>query len=537
MTAVALVAGQVGYAVTEFWRARIVLLFSVVTPLVWLVFIGAMTGNGVADPATGLRVMQFATPLAIAMGTLYAILPTTAITITEAREHGVLKRLRGTPLPMWAYLSGRALGAAAYTVVSIGVSLVVGVVVYDVQVVWRTAGATVVTLLLGMACFVALGLAISVLCPSTTIAQGVAIGGVVALSFISGLFMPGASFPTPVVWVADVLPVKAFTQTLQDLFNPYLAGAGWDLVTLALLAAWTVVGMAVAIVFLRRQDVGAVPSRAGGAGSEVVPRTPGRVSLPAVVVSRPTASTKVAGQVSAVLRATRRDLGALFFAVVMPVGLFALINSTVEGFPAPEGVSQAEQTAAGMITWGVAVTAFMNVPESVVRSRDRGVLKRLRGTPLAPVHYVIGRAVGALALSLLVAALVVVLGCVAYGLRPPLLGLLGAVGVLVLGTGSLISAGFLLAAAVRNSRAYGAVAIVVLLPVSFVSDVFGPAGPNWMVALGSAFPVKHLQNALSDLFAGVVSSSTWVHVSVLALWTILAGLLAVRVFRWSPAQG
>ena len=119
----------------------------------------------------------------------------------------------------------RALGAAAYTVVSIGVSLVVGVVVYDVQVVWRTAGATVVTLLLGMACFVALGLAISVLCPSTTIAQGVAIGGVVALSFISGLFMPGASFPTPVVWVADVLPVKALTQTLQDLFNaPDTAG-------------------------------------------------------------------------------------------------------------------------------------------------------------------------------------------------------------------------------------------------------------------------------------------------------------------------
>jgi uncharacterized membrane protein YfcA len=69
-----LVGAQARYAVTEYWRARLVVIFSLFLPLVWLFVIGAVAGNEVIDE-TGVRVMQFATPVAISMGALYAALP------------------------------------------------------------------------------------------------------------------------------------------------------------------------------------------------------------------------------------------------------------------------------------------------------------------------------------------------------------------------------------------------------------------------------------------------------------------------------
>jgi ABC-type multidrug transport system permease subunit len=65
-----------------------------------------------------------------------------------------------------------------------------------------------------------------------------------------------------------------------------------------------------------------------------------------------------------------------------------------------------------MISWGAGTAVFMNLPEALARARDRGVLKRLRGTPLPARHYLAGSTVAVLGLTLLVAALVLSVGAV-----------------------------------------------------------------------------------------------------------------------------
>lgn len=55
-----------------------------------------------------------------------------------------------------------------------------------------------------------------------------------------------------------------------------------------------------------------------------------------------------------------------------------------------------------------------------------------------------------------------------------------------------------------------------------------------MATVGSVFSVKHQQNALTDVLAGVASAGTWWHVPVLIGWGLVEGLLAVRLFRWQP---
>ncbi|MDN2756237.1 hypothetical protein PAI91_08600, partial [Campylobacter jejuni] len=79
----------------------------------------------------GVRVMQFAAPTAIAMGTFFATMPPVAIAVAETRETGVLKRLRGTPLPASAYLFGQVGAAVVFALASLLVTLLLSVVLYE----------------------------------------------------------------------------------------------------------------------------------------------------------------------------------------------------------------------------------------------------------------------------------------------------------------------------------------------------------------------------------------------------------------------
>ena len=92
--AVGLLTRRSAHVFRSLWRARTAFVLTFGLPLVWLVLIGIVAGNEVIDPATDLRVMQFATPTALAMGCLFATLPSIATGVAEDRETLVLKRLR-----------------------------------------------------------------------------------------------------------------------------------------------------------------------------------------------------------------------------------------------------------------------------------------------------------------------------------------------------------------------------------------------------------------------------------------------------------
>jgi ABC-type multidrug transport system permease subunit len=541
--AAALLSGQLRYAVVDLWRARVVLIFTLVLPLVWLLVVGAIAGNETVDAARGVRVMQFVTPVAISMGILYAAYPTVAISLAVAREVGVLKRLRGTPLPAWTYLAGRIGGAVVFALVSVAVSLLVGIVGFGVQIVWRTAPATIVTIVLGIACFAAIGLAVAALSPSQSVAQGASVGTAVAMTFVSDLFTFGGETPRWLQLIGDVLPLKPLNEALQDQFNPFLSGSGWYWDRLAVVAAW---GVAAALVATRtfrwdagvrgRATAGAAGAAGAGGAAAAVPAVARPV--PAVQTGSPTAVSLVTGQARAANRSAWRDPGSMFFALVMPVGLYALIVATqgqavaeVDGIPFPAFY------AASMVAWGAGVAVFLNLPEAVLVARDKGVLKRLRGTPLLPWQYLAGRTVAGLFLTVVIAAVVLGVGVAFYDLAVTTGGLLLGLVVLLVGALCLTACGFALAAAVPNAKAVGAVGLVVLLPLAFFSEVFVVGGPEWMTTVGSFFPLLHFQRALRAAWDPGGPELAWASLGVLALWLVAATLVAVRFFRWEPRTG
>lgn len=523
-----LLVDQLRYAVTDLWRTRVVLIFTFAIPLVWLLVIGLLAGNETIDEATGVRVMQFVTPSAGAMGVIYAAYPTVAISLSEARDRGALRRIRGTPLPAWTHLAGRIGGAVVFAVGSVLTMVAIGVVAYDVQIISRTLLATLVTLVLGIACFAAIGTAVAAVAPSMALAEAASIASAVVLTFISGLFSFGGQMPAWISTVADVLPLKPFAEALQDQFNPFLSGGGWDARALAILAAWGVAATLLAARAFRWE----APRRTQPSGPAAVPGTRD-VALRVAVARRPTALSLVLDQTGAANRSTWRDAGSVFFAVVMPVGVFAFMLAT-QGVDLvlANGMPFATHMAASMVAWGTGVAVFMNLPEAVAFARDRGVLKRLRGTPLRPWHYLAGRTAVGLWVAVLVAVAVLSIGWFFFDLALSPAGLAVGLAVLVLATLTMTACGFVLVAVTPNAKAVGAIGLVILLPLAFFSDVFIAGGPEWMSTVGSFFPLKHAQNALMAALDPAGPSVAALHVGVLVVWLVGASLVALRYFRW-----
>lgn len=523
---------QLVYTLQELWRARVVFIFTFLFPLTWLLVLGFLAGNATVDDGSGVRVMQFVTPSAAAMGVTYAAFPTVAITLALARESGVLKRVRGTPLPPSVYLAGRIGGAVVFALGSVLLMLTVGVVAYDVQIVSRTVLASVVTIAVAIACFASLGLAVASVSPSATFAQAASIGSAVVVTFLSGMYSEGAQ----AAWadrIAGVLPLKPFDDALTAQFDPFGSGAGWDLSALAVMAAWTGAALVVAVRAFgwdardsrgRTRDAG--QSRPAG----------GAVTSAVVVVARPTAGSMLFQQVRHITVAAWRDAGWVFFAVALPLGLFSynMANYGDSGIEL-HGASYVVAFAAGMITWGAAVTAFVNMPEAIAHARDEHVLKRLRGTPLAPSQYLAGRVVSALWIALLTGALVVSVGVAFFDLRPDWSAVPVAAGILLLGTATMAACGIALSSVLPSSKAVSAVALGLLLPLSFFSDIFVIVGlPGWMTTVGSLMPLKHTANLLTTLMEPDLATS-WTSITVLVGWLVGAGWLAVRTFRWDSS--
>jgi ABC-type transport system involved in cytochrome c biogenesis permease component len=187
-TAAPLLFGQVRYANRGFWRTPIAAFFTIVFPLSFLVILSSLYGNAVIDEETGLRLAQFTTPVFAVFGVCMACYVSLALAVSYARGSGVLKRLRGTPLPPAVYIAGRIGSAMWVSMIATVVMVGVGVAFYGVQIIWANVPALVLTFAVGMACFSALGLAVAAIAPTPSAAQAFSNASLILLSFISGIF-------------------------------------------------------------------------------------------------------------------------------------------------------------------------------------------------------------------------------------------------------------------------------------------------------------------------------------------------------------
>jgi ABC-2 type transport system permease protein len=236
-----LVLHQMRYEQLSFWRNPQSAFFTFVFPVVIIAIFGALMGGGGRSPYFyGLSPMEYYVPTIAAVSVLGACYSQLAIVLSGRRQNGILKRVRATPLPAWAYFLGLLAHCVMVSVVDVllitGAGRLFGV---PLPTHWA---ALAVALVLGAASFCALGVGVASVIRNAEAAPAVVQLVLFPLVFISGTYLPIHS--QVLSNVAGLLPVRPFNQAL---FGPFAYHTGFAWKDLGVLLAWGAVGALVAI--------------------------------------------------------------------------------------------------------------------------------------------------------------------------------------------------------------------------------------------------------------------------------------------------
>lgn len=255
-----LVAQQARYQLVTFRRIPVAVFFTLGLPLIMLVLFNALFGDGtVATPDGDWSTQQFYTGGLAAFTAVSATFTNLANMVPLRRDEGVLKRWRGTPLPTWAYLAGFIVSAVTIAVSGVVLMLGLGAVAYDLQIDPAKVPAMIVTFLVGVGSFAALGMALAAVVKSASSASAAANAIILPLAFISNIFIPLDDPPRWLEVIGDIFPLKPFAQAFQDCFSPFVDAPAFDLPRLALVAGWGAVGLFVALTRFTWEPSGSAP--------------------------------------------------------------------------------------------------------------------------------------------------------------------------------------------------------------------------------------------------------------------------------------
>lgn len=522
---------QVRHELVVLARTPIVLILAVGFPLGFFALVSAFVGNETIDARAGIRVAQFLAPAFASFGIVMSTFSFLGIGLAEARASGVVKRQNGTPLPRWAMLGGRMGAALLLGLAATALVIGAGVALYDVQIVWRTFVAVVVTIVIASLAFSALGLAVAAVASTPQVAQALTNGIVIPLAFLSDIFtFGGEGVPRWLTSIGWIFPLKHLVNALGDAFNPFLPGSGFALDHLAVIVAWGLAGAIAAAWLLRASRERAASNgrtRSGSRHGDAAPRRDGRPGPLVLIVE----------QMRHTAAGMSRDFSAVFFSVAFPILLVVLIPAMSGGGDEvlDSGLTLIGFFAATMAAYGAAVTGYVSIPEGVAEDRGRKVLKRAHGTPLPLWTMLLGRIVGAVAVSL-----ITLVGCyAAAGLiyRTPVpQSWLVLVLVVTVAAVCFAALGLAVVSLVRSAQSVIGITLGTLLPLAFVSDIFiiGAQFPPVIDRLSWVFPLRHATHAATGAAAG--SGIALDHLAVVLAWTAVALAVVALRFSWEGTE-
>jgi ABC-2 type transport system permease protein len=221
-----------------FWRNPSAAFFNFLLPLLFLALFGAIFGG---DQETLNVIVPGIAGMAI-MSTTFSAL---AMNMTFLREQGVLKRMRGTPLPSGAYLTGIAANAVTNAAIQIALVVLAGRVFFGIG--WpKDWLELVVFVVAGVVCLAALGVAWSHVIPNFDAAPAYVNIVFLPTIFISGVFYDVDNTPAFLRDIAQALPL---THLIDGLSAAMVTGRGLtdNLSALAVIGVWAAIGAVLAV--------------------------------------------------------------------------------------------------------------------------------------------------------------------------------------------------------------------------------------------------------------------------------------------------
>jgi ABC-2 type transport system permease protein len=207
-------------------------------PLV-LVLFGFIYGNEPVPQFGGRGTMDISVPAYVGLIISSVGLMSVPIGTAAARENGILRRFRATPLRPLTYIIADVLVYFAMTLLGIALLFLVGKLGYDVRFDGKSLNV-IAGVCLGTGAFLALGYLLASLAPSARVAQVVGMVLLYPMMFLSGAGIPLELMPEGVRNVSRFLPLTHVVTLVKGLWfgEPW----GQHLVEVGVLASMLVLG-------------------------------------------------------------------------------------------------------------------------------------------------------------------------------------------------------------------------------------------------------------------------------------------------------
>ena len=221
-----------------FWRNPSAAFFNFLLPLLLLVLVASVFAG---DPGE----LDVLVPGVAGMSVMATTFSALAFNLTFLREQGILKRVRGTPLPEASYLSGLLGSAVVNAFAQVALVILIGHYGYGVELPQDPlllAGFTA----LGVVAFGALGIAFSHAIPNFDSAPAYVNAVFLPLILISGVFYSSDDLPALLDGAAQALPL---THLIDGLSAAIVGGssAGPELTAALVVAGWALAGAVLAV--------------------------------------------------------------------------------------------------------------------------------------------------------------------------------------------------------------------------------------------------------------------------------------------------
>jgi ABC-2 type transport system permease protein len=237
-----------------------------------------------------------------------------------------------------------------------------------------------------------------------------------------------------------------------------------------------------------------------------------------------------------------RNPANAFFTFAFPL-MFLVIFTALFGTDtvpvAGREISTSTFYVGAILAFSIITATYTNLAINIAFTRDMGILKRVRGTPMASWSFMVGRILHAILVTVLLVVIVVTFGALFYDAEVPTDTLPAFLATIGVGAASFSALGLALTAAIPNADASPAIVNASILPLLFLSGIFIPLqDPNaWYITVAKVFPVYHFAQAMNSAYFSVSGSGfEGGHLLILAGWGLAGAILAARFFSWEPRR-
>ena len=246
----------------------------------------------------------------------------------------------------------------------------------------------------------------------------------------------------------------------------------------------------------------------------------------------------LARQVGWEQRSYWRNPAAAGFSFVFPVLLLVIFSSTGRHTRISQlgNINFTQYYIPSIVAFGIMGATFTNLATSITFKREAGTLKRMRGSPLPPWIYLGGLIGNAVVVGVLLTAVVILFGVVAYSVSLPG-NIVGLVTTLVAGATCFCALGLAATTVIPNADAAPAILNLAFFPLLFISGTFFPINQGSVLTkIATVFPVRHFIFATFATFDPRAQTSLrGGDLLVMTAWGAAGLIVAARRFRWEPS--